>query len=377
MQVAAHIRKIPQNPYRGIRSHAATLAYDFTHEESRVLPESICEEARRVIKNLSRAQVAGDPSVRELVAQTYPHEISVERVALVPGAKYGLRITLESIVNPGDEVLVPDPGYPLYTNLVHLVRGVPRPYPLTQVNKFQISYETLLPLITPNTKAIILNSPALPMGTVFSPGTLEIVADVARKYDLAVISDEVLKTLSEITAASIALLPEMSQRTVVVESISKRFLLAQWRAGWLILPPELIKPVGYILANGASLPQDTQAVLAILLQHEHNKDSWVWGPRAELVEKRDKALSVISRTPLFSCVKPVAGNWLFPYIVRRFDGATLTETLAKEKRIGVFPGMIFGMHGKQHIAISYAQREEVLERGLTALEKICEILDSA
>ncbi len=368
MQAARHLARIPKNPYRETRICTATLKHDLTTEESRVVPERFLEEACKFLETFSPRWVFGDPALRNFIAEEYPQEVSGERIALVSGAKYGLRIALEAIVDPGDEVLVPDPGYPVYARLVHLCRGVPKTYQLTRKNHFQISSDTFTALITPKTRAILLNSPALPMGTVLSRESLERVAEAAHRHNLVIVSDEVLRAVSETPAFSIATLPGMKERTIVVESISKRFSLSQWRIGWLVIPPQLLDPIWYILANGAPLATAAQAVLMVLLQHERGQDPWVRELRTELVEKRQKAFRVLSQTPLFSCVLPRAGNWLFPYINEPVDGTLLTERLA-EKGVGVLPGSIFGPAGNQHIAISCAQEKGIFENNIAAMQK--------
>ncbi|MEK7561100.1 MAG: pyridoxal phosphate-dependent aminotransferase [Patescibacteria group bacterium] len=376
MQPATHVREIPKNPYRETRIRTGTLRYDLTSEAYRSLPITFRREATELIPGLSPARVVGDPAVRALVAEEYQNGISGDHIALVPGAKYGLRVILEAIVNPGDSVLVPDPGYPVYNHLVHLCRGVPKPYPLVHENHFQISRSTLRSLIEPNTRCMIVNSPHLPTGTICTRRTLEDIAAIACEYDLAVISDEVLKTLSASEVPSIATLPGMRERTVMVESISKRFFLAEWRVGWLVLPPTLIEPVWYILANGAPLATEAQAVLATLLAWERKGDSWVWKFRETLAKKRHEAFTALSMIPSFFCVEPSAGNWLFPRVSQRLQSSIFIQQLMEHK-IGVLPGGIFGAGGKEHIAISCAMKEELLAQSMIALESACRIINPA
>lgn len=363
----------PENPYHSLknslknrfRNLKADLTTELSHQIPGAIETKICRRARQI-----SSRSLGDEAVRKLTAQEYGWA-SHENIALVPGARYALRVALETILNNGDEVLIPDPGYPGYRNIIHLAQGVARPYELLFENSFDIQPEVLESLINPRTRVIIVNSPALPTGSTLPEASVQTLSQIAERHDLFMISDEVLHVPSQTKAPSILIPPRLQERTVVINSVSKRFFLHQWRIGWLLAPPCLREAISYILANGAMLSPLEQAALAVFFEYERQGDPWLLNKRKALLRKRDRAFDFIERMPLLSCIKPQAGNWFFPKIVSNADGDSLALHLANQD-VGVLAGSIFGPSAKQHIAFSCDQKEEVLYEKLQNFKKACE-----
>src|SRR6478735_5898948 len=313
---------------------------------------------------------AGIPTLREAIAADASARkgFAVEpyQVFVTVGGKGVMLYAILGLVDPGDEVLVPDPGYPIYESLTRFVGGTPVPIPIRMENDFRLDVDELASLITPRTRVLVINSPANPTGGVLTRDDLERIAALAIEHDLWVLADEIYGRILYDGAehVSIASLPGMAERTIVLDGFSKTFAMTGWRLGYAIVPTSLVETYGQLVINTISCaPTFAQigAVEAIRGPQE---------PMAAMVEefraRRDLVIDGIR------CLSPKGAFYVFPDISGTgLDGRGFADRLLAEADVCVLAGTAFGGVGTGHIRISYANSQANLRR---ALERIHEFV---
>jgi aspartate/methionine/tyrosine aminotransferase len=272
------------------------------------------------------------------------------------------------LVDPGDEILVPDPGYPIYESLTRFVGATPVPIPIRMSNDFRLDVDELPTLITPRTRGIVVNSPANPTGGVLTRGDLERIAELAIEHDLWVLADEIYGRILYDGAehVSIASLPGMAERTIVLDGFSKTFAMTGWRMGYAIVPQALSGMYGQLIINTISGVATFAQVGAVeaLEGPQDDVDAMV----VEFKARRDLVVNGLNAIPGIECLTPTGAFYVFPKIAGTgLSGAELAERLLHEAGVCVLPGSAFGMYGDDHIRISYANSQENL---LEALRRI-------
>ena len=293
---------------------------------------------------------------------------SPEEVIVTAGATEALFVALFGILNPGDEVIVPVPGFVLYERIVGLCRGVFVPLD-TEKSGFQIRREDLLPLITPRTKAIVLNSPNNPTGCVLDEASLEAVRAAVSGREIFVICDDVYRQLVyEGECHSFAENQDLRAQIIAVQSFSKPYAMTGWRMGYLLAD----RPVRDRLALAhqfmvTSTPAPFQRACLAALD---------WDPRAMVAEykaRRDNVLARLANMGL-EAPRPRGAFYVFPSIVRfGLDSTQFCVRLLREAALAVTPGAAFGADGR--VRVSYCCRMESLEEGLNRLERFIHALE--
>ena len=319
-----------------------------------------------------RAAIAADTAVRRGFAP------DPANVFVTIGGKGVMYYAILALVNPGDEVIVPDPGYPIYESVTRFVGGVPVGIPIRQENAFRLDPDELASLVTPRTRLIILNSPANPTGGVLTRGDLERIAEIALRHDLTVLSDEIYSRIlyDGEEHVSIAALPGMAERTIVLDGFSKAYAMTGWRLGYGIVPTDLAPGFGRLLINsvtGATTFAQHGAVEA-LTGPQDDVDSMV----EEFRGRRDLVVDGLNEIPGFSCLRPVGAFYAFPDISGTgLTGAELAERLLQETGVSVLAGTAFGTVGTHHIRLSYANSRENLAEALRRIRTVVEPLVGA
>src|SRR6185295_10415758 len=223
-------------------------------------PANAREAAKRALDDGAThyAPYPGIPALREAIAEDaqarkgFP--VTPDRVFVTVGGKGVMLYAILGLVDPGDEVLVPDPGYPIYESLTRFVGGTPVPVPIRMEHDFRIDLDELASLVTPRTRLLVINSPANPTGGVLTRTDLEAIADLAIRHDLVVLADEIYGRIlyDGEEHVSIASLPGMAERTIVLDGFSKTFAMTGWRLGYAIVPPSLIQMYGQLVINTIS-----------------------------------------------------------------------------------------------------------------------------
>jgi aspartate/methionine/tyrosine aminotransferase len=289
-------------------------------------------------------------------------------VFVTVGGKGVMVYAIMALVDPGDEVIVPDPGYPIYDSITRFVGGTSVPIPIRQENDFRLDVDELASLITPRTKLIVINSPANPTGGVLTRGDIERIAELALRHDLVVLSDEIYARILYDGAehVSIASLDGLQDRTIVLDGFSKTYAMTGWRLGYAVVPDWLVKPYSQLIINtisGATAFAQAGAIEA-LRGPQDDVEAMVREFRA----RRDLIVDGLNAIPGFDCLRPQGAFYVFPDISGTgLSGAELAERLLQEAGVCVLAGTAFGGVGTDHIRISYANSRENLTEALNRI----------
>jgi aspartate/methionine/tyrosine aminotransferase len=322
--------------------------------------------------------VLGLPALREAIAADATarkgFDASADRVVVTPGAKPIMFYAIEALVDPGDEVIFPDPGFPIYESMTRYTGGVPVRLPIRQRNDFRIDLDELAGLITPRTKLLVINSPANPTGGVFTRADIERIAELALEHDLVVLADEIYgRIVYEGEHVSLASLPGLAERTIVLDGFSKTYAMTGWRLGYAILPEPLVKPFSLLIVNSVSCTSMFSQVAAVeaLTGPQDAVDAMVEEFRA----RRSLIVEGLNAIPGIDCREPAGAFYVFPDISGTgLDGAALADRLLAEAGVCVLAGTAFGEVGRDHVRISYANSRENLIEALDRIRGLVEPL---
>jgi len=317
---------------------------------------------------------AGQPAAREAVAasasQRYGYDVSPERVLITPGGKPVMFFTVLALVNPGDEVVYPNPGFPIYESMIKYVGGVPVPMHLREDNDFNADIEKLQTLITPKTKLIIINSPNNPCGSVIPKDELEQIADIARRNDIIVMADEIYKDIYyEGGHHSITQFDGMIERTVILDGLSKSYAMTGWRLGYGIFPDWLIGDVTRLAVNSYSCTSVfSQMAISAALQGPQDK---LREMVSEFKERRDLVVDGMNSLPGVSCRVPKGAFYAFPRIKETgLSSADFVNRALNDYGVAVLGGTAFGKFGEGYIRISFANSKENLRKAIERIGKM-------
>ncbi len=316
---------------------------------------------------------AGMPSLREAIAEDAGRrrgiEIHPDEVVVSPGGKPNLFFPTLALVEPGDEVIYPNPGFPTYEAMIKVAGGMPVPVPLLEQNQFSFDLDAFDALINEKTRLIILNSPSNPTGGVIPPADLEHIASQAERYNCWIMSDELYTRIvyDGIEALSIASLPGMKERTIIVDGFSKTYSMTGWRLGFGIMPVELAARVDLLLTHsvGATAHFTQFAGLEALTGPQEMVDVMV----AEYQRRRDAIVDGLNAIPGFACQVPQGAFYVFPNITGTGMGSTELANLILEKAgVALLPGNSFGQYGEGYLRLSYANSIENIQKGLQSIQ---------
>jgi aspartate aminotransferase len=316
---------------------------------------------------------AGIPALREAIAdyirRTRGIPVGPENVVVVPGGKPIMFFAILALVEEGDEVIYPNPGFPIYESMIRFVGGRPVPLRLRMENEFRVDVEELARLITPRTRMLILNSPANPTGGVLTREDLEAIAELCLKHDLVVLSDEIYsRILYEGEHISIASFPGMLERTIILDGFSKTYAMTGWRLGYGVMPEPLAEAVTRLMINSNSCTAAfTQiAGIAALTGPQDEVDRMV----AAFRERREVMVEGLNRLPGFRCLKPKGAFYAFPNIEGTgMSSRELAHYLLEEAGVAVLSGTAFGEYGEGFLRLSFANSIENIQKALERIEK--------
>ena len=338
-------------------------------------PEHVREAAKRALDTgqTHYPPFAGLPELRQAIAEDAAARrgmsVAPENVFVTVGGKGVMVYAILGLVDPGDEVIVPDPGYPIYESLTRFLDATPVALPIRMENDLQVDVDELEALITPRTKLIVLNSPANPTGGILTSDDLERIAGLAERHDLAVLSDEIYSRILYDGAehVSIASLPGMARRTVVLDGFSKTYAMTGWRLGYAIVPDWLRGPYGTLIINtvsGATSFAQAGAIEAIS-GPQADVDAMV----AEFHARRDLVVDGLNAIPGLECRRPQGAFYAFPSVkATGLDGRVFADRLLQEAGVCVLAGTSFGKVAQDHIRISYANSRENLVEALHRID---------
>ena len=341
-------------------------------------PANVREAAKRALDSGAThyAPFPGIPDLRAAIAEDFSARrgmaVAPDSVFVTVGGKGVMYYAIMALVEPGDEVIVPDPGYPIYASVTKFVGGTVVPISIRQENDFRLDIDELIGLVTPRTKMIVLNSPANPTGGVLTREDLERIAAIAVERDLAVLSDEIYsRILYEGEHVSIATLPGMAERTIVLDGFSKTYAMTGWRLGYAIVPESLAFAFGRLIINSVSSATTFAQVGAVeaLRGPQDAVDAMV----AEFHARRDLVVDGLNSLPGITCLRPKGAFYVFPDVSGTGrTGDELAHLLLNEAGVSVLSGTAFGDVGRNHIRLSYANSRTQISR---AIEKMRAVLE--
>jgi len=311
---------------------------------------------------------SGVPALRRALADDAGRRrgmhFGAEQVVVAPGTKPLLFLPLLALLEPGDEVIYPDPGFPSYEAAINLAGGSPVPIPLVEERGYDLDLDALQAAIGPRTRLIILNSPGNPTGGVHPRETLERVAELARGHDLWVLSDEIYARLVyDGEAPSIAALPGMAERTIIADGFSKTYAMTGWRLGFGIMPADLAARMDLLLTHsvGCTATFTQFAGLEALLGPQDEVDRVV----AEFCRRRDLIVAGLNAIPGVHCPVPRGAFYAFPNVSSfGLPSAELAEFLLAEAGVALLPGTAFGRNGEGYLRLAYANSVENIQQAL-------------
>jgi aspartate aminotransferase len=326
----------------------------------------------------------GIPPLREAVAafleRTGRMRVSPDRVVVTPGAKPIMFFTILALAGEGDEVLYPDPGFPMYESITAFAGAVPVPVPLRERNGFRIDVGELDRLVTDRSKLLIINSPHNPCGSALTREDCEAIADIAQRHDLIVLTDEVYWAIrygpgsvnpggeppGTARPASVLDVDGMADRTILLDGWSKTFAMTGWRLGFGVFPPALVEPVTRLTINSVSCTSAFSQYGAIAALEGP------WQPVDEMVEefrrRRDIIVAGLNEIPGISCLEPQGAFYVFPNITGTgLTSAELQARLLQDAGVAALAGTAFGPYGEGFLRFSYANSVENIRAALEAV----------
>ena len=311
----------------------------------------------------------GTDSLRKAIAQYETNRgmtCTTENILVTIGATGALNTVLTGLLNPGEEVIIPIPAFPLYESIAVAAGAVPVFLDLKKSN-FQIDKAALEACISPKTRAIVLNSPNNPTGCVLSEASLDIVAELAQEHDFYIICDNVYAALSQETPPDLTLRRSLRDRCILCQSFSKPWAMTGWRLGWLAAPESLIDKFTLLQASQiASVPTFLQKAAETALQVDVADMAAVYRKRREYVVSRLDAMGL-------TYPRPEGAFYVFPEISRfGMDSETFCTRLIEEGGLAAVPGSCFGVEG--HIRLSYCYSDTELQESLDRLERFIQMI---
>ena len=310
----------------------------------------------------------GLPELREAIArhvsETRGIPVQPDQVVVTPGAKPIMFFSILALVNPGDEVILPDPGFPIYASVVRFAGGVPVPIPLMEQRDFGFDLNEFERRAGPQTKLIILNSPQNPTGGVLSPTDLRRIAAVAQRHRIPILSDEVYRRFSYGESPhSIASLPGMADLTILLDGFSKAYAMTGWRLGYGVMPVPLAEAVSRLMVNSNSCTASFTQIAGLAALEGDQRDSLA------MVEafrrRRDLVVAGLNAIPGVSCRTPAGAFYAFPNVTAFGRPAqVIADHLLQDAGVAVLAGTGFGQYGEGYLRLSYAASEARLSQAL-------------
>jgi aspartate aminotransferase len=318
--------------------------------------------------------VIGVPALRDEIARylqrTRSIKVSADNIVIAPGCKAALFFAMMALLEPGDEVLYPDPGFPGYPSITLGLGAVPVPFELSSGNHFQPDLGEVAAKITPRTRMLITNSPSNPTGTVYTDSVQRGLAELAVKHDLWVLSDEIYaRIIYGGEYLSMLRYPGMKERTLIIDGFSKSFAMTGWRLGYTVAPPEVTPALAMMAVNTYTcVAEFTQyAAIDALRDRDGNTPRMV----AEFAQRRQQFIQDLNEIPGFRCEHPEGA--FYAWVDIRGTGAGAEEVcriLLDDAGVAAIPGAAFGPSGKYYVRFSFASSVENLREAAARIMKV-------
>src|SRR5437773_3589905 len=315
---------------------------------------------------------AGYPELRQAIADEVARSrgvrVAPEEVVVVPGGKPIIFFSILALIDEGDEVIYPNPGFPIYESMINYVGGRAVPIRLREEKDFSLDVDELAHLISDRTRLIILNSPQNPTGGVLGKRDLEQIAEAIGDRNIFVLSDEIYSRLIfEGKHHSIIAEPGFKERTILLDGFSKTYAMTGWRMGYGVMRPDLVVQVARLMTNSNSCTATFSQIAGV--EALRGDQTSVDRMRDEFQQRRDMFVAGLNRIPGFSCRMPKGAFYVFPNIMGTgWQSKPLADTLLEEAGVACLSGTSFGEYGEGYIRFSIANSMENLARALERIE---------
>ena len=318
----------------------------------------------------------GMKALREVIAEDagkrHSLQVHPDQVVVSPGAKPNLFFPALALIEPGDEVIYPNPGFPTYDAMIRVAGGIPIPVPLNEESNFSFDLEAFRSLISKRTKLVILNSPSNPTGGVMPLVDLEEIATAAQEFDFWVMSDEIYSRIAYDNASvpSIASLPGMIDRTIIVDGFSKTFAMTGWRLGYGIMPRSLAHVVQLLLTHSVGCTANFVQIAGIeaLIGPQDQVNKVV----LEYQKRRDAIVAGLNGIDGITCQCPQGAFYVFPNIKSfRMSSSEVADFILEKAGVAVLPGSSFGKYGEGYLRLTYSNSIKNISQ---AIEQIADVV---
>jgi aspartate aminotransferase len=311
---------------------------------------------------------AGLPDVREAIAADISKRrgisVGADDVVITPGAKPIMFYTVFALVDRGDEVIYPNPGFPIYESLIEFVGARPVPIQLREENQFRLDVNELADKITDRTRLLIINSPQNPTGSVLTPDDLKAIADICAQRQIPVLADEIYnRIVYDGEHRSIRTYPGMDELTIILDGLSKTYAMTGWRLGYGVMPPDLATHVARLMTNSNSCTASfsQRALLEAITGDQSAVDNMVKMFRG----RRDLVVDLLNDIDGVTCQKPAGAFYVFPNVSSfGVKAKVLADRLLQQAKVATLGGTAFGALGEGYLRLSYAASEENLREGV-------------
>ena len=337
-------------------------------------PANIVEAATRALHEgwTHYGPSAGLPSLREAVAADVARHLGIavdpSEVVITPGGKPIMFFSILALVEDGDEVLYPNPGFPIYESMIRFVGGKEVPYGLREDHDFDVNVDEILEKITDRTRLIILNSPHNPTGGVMERSEIARLAKVLADRDIFVLSDEIYdRLIYEGEHSSIAQFPDMKEKTIILNGFSKTYAMTGWRMGYGVMRPDLAEHITRLMTNSNSCTASFTQIAGV--EALRGPQDSVTVIREEFRRRRAVIVDGLNRIPGFSCRQPHGAFYVFPNIRRTGKASReLADALLTEAGVAAMWGTAFGAWGEGYLRFSFANSVENIQKALERVE---------
>lgn len=310
-------------------------------------------------------------AIAKHIAQSRGIEVTPDNVVVTPGGKPIMFFSILATVDEGDEVIYPNPGFPIYESIIEFVGAKAVPLVLREENEFRIDIDDLKKLITKKTRLLIINSPQNPTGGILTEDDIKAIAKLAIEHNLIVLSDEIYgqTVYDDFKHVSIASMPGMQERTIILDGFSKTFAMTGWRLGYGVMPEQLAQLVSQLQINSVSCTASFSQIAGIEALTGPQDD--VKRMVAEFKKRRDIIVDGLNRIPGFRCHRPHGAFYVFPNITKTgMSSRDLADLLLNEAGVACLSGTAFGRFGEGFLRFSYANSIPNIEKALDSIAKV-------
>ena len=338
-------------------------------------PSNIVDAGKRALDEgyTNYSPSPGYPELRERIAneirETRGVSVTGDNVVVTPGGKPIMFFLIMAVVDPGDEVLYANPGFPIYESMISFVGGVPVPMQLHESKDFNIDVDEIAGQITGRTKLMVINSPNNPCGSIIPQEDLERLSELAREHDIIVLSDEIYsKFLYEGEHHSVSTFPDMRERTIILDGFSKSYAMTGWRIGYGVMPLELVEPISRLATNSVSCTASFTQMAALEALSGPQDDSYAMV--AEFKRRRDIIVEGLNQIKGIRCRLPKGAFYAFPNVEETgMSSQQFADDLLNKAGVACLTGEAFGEYGDGFVRFSFANSTENIEKALDRIER--------